>query len=112
MAVALGEHLPNGALGDVEEAGQVHGSDREIVVECVVREWLADEDPCVVDQGVDPSEPMHRLLHDPLSGPDFRDVTSHGENVFVVGGAHRERGGYDRVPHTTERGDQACADAA
>ena len=33
-----------------------------IVVERVVREWLADEDPGVVDQGVDPSEPIERLL--------------------------------------------------
>jgi hypothetical protein len=69
------------------------------------------EDPCVVDQGVDAPEPIDCLLHDPLSGPDFCDVTLHGESVGVVRGANRERRGYDRVPRATERGDQACADA-
>jgi hypothetical protein len=81
---ALREHVPNDGLGDVEEAGQVHGHDRLVVVERVVREWLADENPCRVDQGVDPTEPIDCLLHHPLSGPDFRDVTLHGEDVVVI----------------------------
>jgi hypothetical protein len=54
------------ALGDVEEPGQVHGSDGGIVLGCVFGEGLADEDARVVDQAVDPSEPVERLLRDAL----------------------------------------------
>ena len=44
VAAALGDHLPDDALGDVEEPGQVHGGDRGKVAEGVVGEGLADED--------------------------------------------------------------------
>src|SRR5438132_12589916 len=58
VTAPLGDHLADGALGDVEEPGQVDGSDRCIVLECVFREGLSDEYPCIVDQVVDPSEPV------------------------------------------------------
>jgi hypothetical protein len=69
----------------VEEPGEVHGGDRGIVVQCVLREGLADVDPGVVDQAVDPSEPVERLPHHALGGLDFADVTRDGEEVGLVG---------------------------
>jgi len=59
------------ALGDVEEPGEVHGGDRRVVVGRVVREGLADEEPGVVDQAVDPPEPIERLLRDALGRLGF-----------------------------------------
>ena len=35
VAAALCDHLPDRALGDVEEPGQVDGGDRGVVVDCV-----------------------------------------------------------------------------
>ena len=61
VAAALGDHLRDRALGDVEEPGEVDGGDRVVVVERVLGERLADVDPGVVDQGVDPAEPVERL---------------------------------------------------
>ena len=81
VTAALGQHLADDALGDVEEACQVHRRDRPKVVERVVGEWLADEDAGVVDQGVDPSEPTDGLLHHALSRLDFGDVAGHGQDV-------------------------------
>ena len=87
MTAALRDHLPNDALGQVEEPGQVHGGDEDIILKRVVREGLADEHPGVVDQAVDPSEPTERLLHDISSGLNFGDVTSHREEVVPIGRA-------------------------
>ena len=105
------DHLPDRALGDVEETGQVHRGDRGEVVGRVLGERLADEDPGVVDQAVDPSEPVERLLHHALGGLGVGDVTLHREEVGLVGGADRARGGHDRVAGPTEPGREACADA-
>ena len=62
MAASLGDHLPDRALGDVKEPGQVHGGDRGEVLQGVVGERLADEDPRVVDQSVDAPEPLERQV--------------------------------------------------
>jgi hypothetical protein len=56
VAAALSDHLLDGQLRDVEEARQVHGGDCGIVAQGVIRERLADEDPRVVVQLVDPPE--------------------------------------------------------
>jgi hypothetical protein len=50
---ALGQHLADGGLGYMEEPGQVHGCNREVVIQRVVGECLADENPRVVDQTID-----------------------------------------------------------
>jgi hypothetical protein len=89
MAAALADHLPDNALSDVEEPGEIHGGDRGIVVWRVVGERLADEDPGVIDQAVDPPEPIERPLHHALGGPGIGDVTLHGEVVGRIGGADR-----------------------
>jgi hypothetical protein len=111
VAAALVDHLPERALGDVEEPAEVHSGDRVEVVGRVVREGLADEDPRVVDQAVDPSEPIERLLRDALGSLGFADVTLHREVAGLVGAADRARGSHDRVAGMTERGHQARADA-
>ena len=68
-----------------------------IVVARVFGERLADEDPGVVDQAVDPPEPVERLLHHALGPSRLGDVTLHGEEVGLVGGGDRARGADDRV---------------
>ena len=62
VAGALGEHRPDGALGDVEEPGEVHRGDRGKVTARVVGEGLTDVHPGVIDQAVDPAEPLERPL--------------------------------------------------
>jgi hypothetical protein len=42
MPTAPLDHLGNRRLGDVEEPGQVHRGDRDILLERVIREWLAE----------------------------------------------------------------------
>ena len=103
MAGSLGEHLPNDALGDVEEPGEVHCRGRDVVIDRVVRKGLSDEDARIVDQGVDPAEPLDRLLHDPLRGLGCRDVTAHGEEIPSVGGADRAGCRDDGISRTRER---------
>src|SRR5215203_2066669 len=56
VPVALFGHLSDRQLGDVEEPGQVHGGDRGVVLERVLREGLADVETGVFDQRVDPPE--------------------------------------------------------
>jgi hypothetical protein len=80
-----------------KEPGQVHGGDRRVVVERVVGEGLADEDAVVVDEGVDPSEPIERPIDHALGGLGLCDVAPHAEQVRIIGGAKRARGAHDRV---------------
>jgi hypothetical protein len=91
---------------------QVHGGDRRVVLERVLGERLLDVDPRVVDQAVDPPEPIERLLDHAPGGVGFGDVTLHREEVRLVGGADRTRGADDGVSRTAQRGRDACADAA
>ena len=109
--LALGDHLPDRALRDVEEPGQVHGGDGGIVLGGVVGEGLADVDPRVVDQAVDPSEPVECLLDHTSGGVDVGDVTRHREKVGLVGGGDRPRGGDNGVSSMTECGRETGADS-
>jgi hypothetical protein len=68
---------------------EVHGGHRDKIIRRVVGERLADEDPGVVDQGVDPAEPVECLLDDALRCVRLGDVTRHGEDVGLLGGADR-----------------------
>ena len=68
VAAALGDHLPDRALGDVEEPGEVDGGDRFEVLGRVLGERLADIDARAVDQAVDAAEVLERVLDDTLSG--------------------------------------------
>ena len=106
----LGDHLSNDGLSDVEEPGQVHGHHRRVVVRRVVDERLADEDPGVVDQGVDPSEVLERQLDDPLGGLGVGDVPRHGEQAGIVGGGHRARRAHHRVTGGAKGSDNAGPD--
>jgi hypothetical protein len=58
MAGTLTDHLSDDALGDVKEPGQVYRRYRPVVVDGVVGERLADENAGVVDQAVNPAEPL------------------------------------------------------
>ncbi len=79
VAAALRDHLCYRALGDVEETGQVHRGHHVVVGARVVGERLADEGPGVVDQRVDPREPVERLLDDAPSGLRLGEVTRNRE---------------------------------
>jgi hypothetical protein len=68
-AAVPGEHGGDCAAGDVEEAPQIHPGDRVVIFVGVIGERLGDEDPSVIDQGVDPAKPRQRLLGDAGAGP-------------------------------------------
>jgi hypothetical protein len=103
-------HLRDHALGDVEEPGQVHRGGREVVLRRVLGEGLADVEPRVVDQGVDPTEPIERLVDHALCGPHLGDVTLDSEVALVVGGRHRAGDADDRVAGPAVAGSEAGAD--
>jgi hypothetical protein len=56
MPGALLEHLGGDALADEEEAREVRGDLRVEVLRRVLGERLGDEDPGVVDEGIDTPE--------------------------------------------------------
>ena len=86
VTATAADHLRDCPLGDVEEPGQVHRGDREVVIKCVIGEGLANVDSCVVDQGVDPTEPIERVVDHSLGSFGLGDVTPDGEIVLLVGG--------------------------
>jgi hypothetical protein len=65
--------------GDVEEPGKVHRGDRGKVIACVVDKRLADVHAGVVDQAVDPPEPLQCPLDHATGGLGICDVALHGE---------------------------------
>ena len=84
-------------LGDVEEPGEVHGRDRGVVIERVLRERFADVDTGVVDQRVDPPEPIASLLDGASCGFRICDVASDRDVIGLVGSAD----GNERATPTT-----------
>ena len=58
VAGTLGPHPPHRGLGHVEEPGEIRGHQGGEVVRRVVREGLGNEDPGVVDEQVEPAEPL------------------------------------------------------
>ncbi len=47
-ARTLSKHLPDDGVGYMEEPRQVHGCNRDVVLECVIGERLADEIPALL----------------------------------------------------------------
>ena len=84
VAAALVDHLRDRELGDVEEPGQIYARDRGVVGERVLRERLTEVDPSVVDERVNPSEPIDRLGDHPPRRFGVSDVPLDDE-VAVVG---------------------------
>src|SRR6266550_1435896 len=66
-----------GAAGDVEEAAQIHPGHRVVVLVGVVGERLGDERSGIVDQGVDPAEPVQGVFHDVRAGARPGQVPRH-----------------------------------
>ena len=106
------DHLPDRPLGDVEEPGQVDGRDRGVVLDRVLRERLADVDAGVVDQRVDPPEPIERLRR-----PRARAVSASAMSPATATKSVRPRTGArarvadDGISGATECGYEARADA-
>jgi len=79
----------DGARGDVEEPCKVHRSDHGKVTGRVVGQGLADIHAGVIDQAVDPSEPLERLLYHATGRLGVCDIALHREEVGLVGGGDR-----------------------
>ncbi len=111
VPTALLDHLPDRPLGDVEEPGQVHGRDRGIVLDRVLRERFADVDTGVVDQRVDPPESIAGLVDRTLRGFGVSDVASNRDVFVVVRSRERARDADDGISGATVASYKACADA-
>ena len=96
-AVAWASMARDRGAGNLEEAAQVHTGDGVVVVVGVVGERFGDEDPRIVDHGVDPTEPLQGGIDDPLSDPGLRDVAGHRQHHRVVALGDRARVGDDGV---------------
>jgi hypothetical protein len=64
-------------------------------------EGLADVDPGVVDEGVDPTEALDRLVDDTLRRVGIGDVTSDGHDAGVLSGPDRSSGRDHGIPALT-----------
>src|ERR1700685_595667 len=111
MPAAAIEHALDRSRCDVKEASEVHGDHGVEVLEGVVGEGLADIDPGVVDQRVDPPEARHRLLDDAFGRVRVSDVTLDGDNPGVLRRGDGSGGRDHRVAQLTVCLGEACADA-
>ena len=105
------DHLRDRQLGDVEEPGQVHGGDRSVVLDGVIRERLADVDTGVVDQRVDPPEAIESLVDRALRGRRRRRCRPRWSTKSRSSAAAATCDADDRVPGVTVTGHEARADA-
>jgi hypothetical protein len=94
-------------LGDVEEPGEVHGDDRRVVLDGVFRERLADVDAGVVDQRVDASEALERLVDSSAGCFSVGDVACDRDVIalLAVGGRERQRDADDGISGASITGD-------
>ena len=69
------EHVFDRPCSDLEEAGEIDGDRGVEVLVRVLREGLADVDPSVVDETVDPAKGLDRLSHDASRRLGIGDVT-------------------------------------
>ena len=81
---ALGQHLRDRGLGDVEEAGEVDGKHVGEVGSGVVGKRLCDEYPGVVHQRVDTAEPAQALLDDFSRGLRLRNVARDRQDIRIA----------------------------
>jgi hypothetical protein len=89
----------------------VHPGHRVVVLVGVVGERLGDEHSGIVDQGVDPAEPVQGMFDDVRAGARPGQVPRHREHFGV--GAVDGAGGRDHgVAELAVGGNQARADAA
>jgi hypothetical protein len=101
---------PDGPLGHVEEAGEVHRQDAREVGLGVLRERLGDEYPCVVDQHIDPAEPLDRAADDLVGDCRVGDVAGDCQHVRRGVGLDRPGVGDDPIAAVEESPDQAGPD--
>src|SRR4029079_18396817 len=81
------------------------------VILCVIGEGLRDEDPRVVDEGVDAAEPLDGGVDDAVGGGGIADVALDCEDVGVLRLGDRARGGDCAVAELAVSGYEARADA-
>ncbi len=110
MPAALLNHLLDRELGDVDETGQVHGGDRGEVLDRVFGERLADVDASVVDQRVDPREPLERSIDGPSRRVWVGDVARDRDVAVVVPHKERQRNADERTSRAAIPGGETRAD--
>jgi len=100
-------------LGDVKEPSQVDRRDRREIIERVLRERLADVDAGVVDQRVDPPEPIASLIDRSSRGLRIGDVAGDRDVIALVsiGRRERPRNADDGIPGTAVSRDKPGTDA-
>jgi hypothetical protein len=81
VTLTLGDHMPDHPLGHVEKAAQVDRSDRFVVVDAVLSERLANENPSIVDQRIDTPVTLESLLYHAPGRLRLGDVTLHGHEI-------------------------------
>src|SRR5262249_26159682 len=84
---------------------------RVVVLLRVLGEGLSDEDPGVVNQGVDAAEALEASGDDVLGDGEVSDVALDGDDVVVAGGGNAARVGDDCVAEFAVRTDEVGADA-
>jgi hypothetical protein len=90
----------------VEKPGEIHRGDELVVRRGVLGERLGDEDAGIVDQRVDPAEPLDRRRHDPVGGRGFGDVTGDGGHARVIGRCDRACVRHHRIAESAVGVDQ------
>lgn len=91
MAAATFLHLGDGELRDVEKPGDVDAQHRSEILAGVAGERLGDEDAGVVDERVNPPEPIDPCGDYALGRLGFRDIAGYGQNVVIIRPVNRTR---------------------
>src|SRR5581483_4483525 len=111
VAATPRDHLLDGELGEVEEPGQVDSRDLSELLDGVLREWLAEVDPSVVDQRVDPAKAIESLLDRASRGAGVSDVASDRNERAVIRRRERTRHADDGIPGAKVPGHETRTDA-
>ena len=90
-AFPAGEHCGHRRTGKLKEATEIHSGGRVIVIVGVLGERLGNEDAGIVDNHVNPSEPLQRGINDALADATLRDIAGNREHHGVVRLNHRSQ---------------------
>src|SRR5690348_5105297 len=103
-------HLDNGSLSHTKEGREVHPDHCGIISLAVLGERLADEDTCIVHQGIDATEALHCRTDHAFGDDLVSDVSRHHQNVVVSGWLHRTCGGNHTEVQVTVSRDKSGTD--
>jgi hypothetical protein len=87
--------------GKAQKTTEIHPGDGVIVLVGVLREGLRDKDACIIDNRVNPFEPLHRGINDALADTGLGDIAGNREHHRVVTCGDIPRVGDHRVAEAT-----------